>query len=748
MSSLIRYIKQALAMDAKGLVVDLVQLLPPKIIGRDQQGCVFVKHLPISSKGGDGNEKLRRVVSSGVHISTSTKVTTDAKTLFCAVGTHRQSGKGDPGTDASTIEQQQYFRLYVTGSNESIDSIAEKVRPGCPYTMAHILLGNDHAQNAKLALITRWPELNDRGADAANEEQEKLGRKLSKIEERSIRRLWGDLAGDGRAEDTADFVPDWKHPAFAKAKWKPASSMPTFDTGDVRPDDRIALARKLSKGTILRVPVITEWGERDLQDTFTKVWGVEGHSMKFDMLGLCIMHCLMRTMESNIKLIIAPIQERFIAGTGGADGIVNSNFNERMHELGIRLRIKKKDPQDPQCKECADVGLNGVEAEKLLLDFSLLLKFPAQAWKASKFLKAVFLTAEKLNLHSVTQELNSWCAVLGHYSEALTRAYIMRPTQEDRSTFTEHARLYVLKKALLRPGRLCWYDWQLWAAFPKLFEQVGSLRLLSQEAMEGQQRLNNEIARRSNGWANAGRIPDAIADLGAICKKVYMSVRARLRPKPAQWMYQQMLLNWFADSDETLTAFKELVEQEEEEEGGVMDWAAEFVPTWYAYKLFTYGYIIRLALVRQEFAQEHALELVGSREDFEDFEEGVTEEDITKLWEGKLRAARYTGRLLDEHVAYWAVDVPRGGLDEKVYRLRRRVARRQWYREHVTLYEHDFLTTDMRQEKLINKANRGGERRLVQVDIAIFDGGDAEEDEDTERVPGRKRARRQPAGRR
>jgi hypothetical protein len=148
--------------------------------------------------------------------------------------------------------------------------------------------------------------------------------------------------------------------------------------------------------------------------------------------------------------------------------------------------------------------------------------------------KAVFLTAEKLNLHSVTQELDSWCRVLGHYSEALTRSYIMRPTKEDRSTFTEHARLYILKKALLRPGRLCWYDWQLWAAFPKLFEQVGSLRLLSQEAMEGQQRLNNEIARRSNGWANAGRIPDAIADLGAVCKKVYMSVRARLRPKPAK----------------------------------------------------------------------------------------------------------------------------------------------------------------------------------------------------------------------
>jgi hypothetical protein len=251
-----------------------------------------------------------------------------------------------------------------------------------------------------------------------------------------------------------------------------------------------------------------------LQDTFTTVWGVKGHTMDFDMLGLCIMHCLMRTIESNIKLILNPIQERFISGTGGAVRIIEEHFNEAMHRLGIRLRIKKKEPQNSECKECVDIGVSGVEAEKLLRDLRNLLKYPAQSWRASKLLTAIFMTADKLGLHSVTRELNGWCEVLGHYAEALTRAYIMRPTEADRSAFTEHARLYVLKKALLRPGRLCWYDWQLWAAFPKLFKQVGSLRLLSQEAMEGQQRLNNEIARRSNGWANAGRIPAAIAELG------------------------------------------------------------------------------------------------------------------------------------------------------------------------------------------------------------------------------------------
>jgi hypothetical protein len=48
--------------------------------------------------------------------------------------------------------------------------------------------------------------------------------------------------------------------------------------------------------------------------------------------------------------------------------------------------------------------------------------------------------------------MQKWCAVLGHYAVAMTAAYKMRPQAVDRATFKEHARLYVLKKALLRPG--------------------------------------------------------------------------------------------------------------------------------------------------------------------------------------------------------------------------------------------------------------------------------------------------------
>ena len=83
-------------------------------------------------------------------------------------------------------------------------------------------------------------------------------------------------------------------------------------------------------------------------------------------------------------------------------------------------------------------------------------KYPSQGWRASKLLTAIFRTSEALQLHSVTEQLGSWAQVLGHFGEAMKCAYKMRPTEAHRQTFNEHARLYVLKKALLKPGKLCW----------------------------------------------------------------------------------------------------------------------------------------------------------------------------------------------------------------------------------------------------------------------------------------------------
>ena len=104
------------------------------------------------------------------------------------------------------------------------------------------------------------------------------------------------------------------------------------------------------------------------------------------------------------------------------------------------------------CCRCAEIGFSGDEAERLLKDLLQLITFPSKSWGASKLLSAIYRTASKLELHAVCEAVHKWAPVLGHYAKAMTAAYKMRPSDEDRSTFTEHARLYVLKKAMLKPG--------------------------------------------------------------------------------------------------------------------------------------------------------------------------------------------------------------------------------------------------------------------------------------------------------
>ena len=217
----------------------------------------------------------------------------------------------------------------------------------------------------------------------------------------------------------------------------------------------------------------------------------------------------------------------------------------------------------------------------------------------------------------------------------------------------------------------------MWSAFPKLFKQVGSLRLVSQEGMEGQQRLNNQISKRSNGWSNAGRIPDAIKELGPIAVAAYLKVRAKLKAKPAEWMHQQQVLHFHAHADETLSAAKELTETE----GGVMKWQEEFTPVWQADALFTIGYAIRLALVRKELADK---------------------------MEARYDVEPYYMRLHAEHKKYYAIDVSKAGLSDEQYLKQRCAARRAWYRNNNTLYKHDFLPEEVPelQRKLVTP--RGG----------------------------------------
>jgi len=80
----------------------------------------------------------------------------------------------------------------------------------------------------------------------------------------------------------------------------------------------------------------------------------------------------------------------------------------------------------------------------------------------------------------------------------------------------------------------------------EMMEKWGSLRLVSQEGMEAWQKKLNEILRLNNGFANAGAIPKAIKAQGEGKVKEYMEARAKDKPSPARWVFEQGLIQQHA----------------------------------------------------------------------------------------------------------------------------------------------------------------------------------------------------------
>jgi len=65
-----------------------------------------------------------------------------------------------------------------------------------------------------------------------------------------------------------------------------------------------------------------------------------------------------------------------------------------------------------------------------------------------------------------------------------TYLQVLHATEADRQVFRENVKQYVIKKAMIRAGCCCWYDWQLYSVMTKLFDKFESLMLISQEGME------------------------------------------------------------------------------------------------------------------------------------------------------------------------------------------------------------------------------------------------------------------------
>jgi hypothetical protein len=161
-----------------------------------------------------------------------------------------------------------------------------------------------------------------------------------------------------------------------------------------------------------------------------------------------------------------------------------------------------------------------------------------------KFFEAVRNVFKALGLDAKTAHLDEWEEVFTHWAAAMKAGYTLAATDDDREIFRVEIRWYLLKKALIKSGAMKWYDWQYWSMFPILFDKFGSLRLISQETMEGQQAILNQQLHRSNGFGNVGRRLKSAVQAGAEAVKEYMEKRKKKARGMTRWLFERLFLGF------------------------------------------------------------------------------------------------------------------------------------------------------------------------------------------------------------
>lgn len=270
------------------------------------------------------------------------------------------------------------------------------------------------------------------------------------------------------------------------------------------------------------------------------------------------------------------------------------------------------------------------------------------AWRAKRFKGSVWLQAltdsySKLGMTDDYEQLREMLPMLRSFALGYGSALKLRPCEQDYHVVAEHLPKYAVEKALLWPGSLTWYDNHALYHLPGMMERWGSLGLISQEGMEGWQKVLNEILRMSNGFANAGRIPEAIKRMGEAAVAKYMEERKADMPSSAKWVFQQTLLQKYHDLSDCFDACADLKAC-----GRVYEWPI-FCLLWERYMVMSKVLLRALSRFR-------------------------------------LRRARATGstyytQLLEHYHEYWKVqaDYTADDLSEHQKRLQSRKARRSYY---------------------------------------------------------------------
>ncbi|KAL1515173.1 hypothetical protein AB1Y20_004241 [Prymnesium parvum] len=579
--------EEATVLEKDGLHLDVPMTRAPwsykraDRIGHQRGAAELQKRELATLPGTEANKNrghVREVLVLAVRLLPIFMFAFDGATTLALAGVSLQSKHADPFTNEHTDDMGSFHNIYLLKRGRSLTDVAEELSPGCTtdprsphrWLLKYLCSINANSRNVELQTATREPE-RDKMESQMGETVGAAARKAKKL-------LNDTRQSDGRT----DTRPPYRNADIRRLNYKHDDFTPGIDG-----DALNAATQKRTTDCLIRVPVRTRLLERNLPNA---AWRNEKGctSLSFiGLFGLCIIHCAMRTCENCLKQMLLTASTRYLAGKGKDRDVINKQLNDALWtELRVRRLISLNDKG-----QLNKVTLNGEEVRVMIDD--LLCGH-------SMLLQIISNTYSHLGDGDDCTHMHMWTDVLFHWATAMRAGYKLRATPADREIFREHTQWYVMKKAQIRSGTTVWYDWQLYSAFPSMFDKFGSLMLISQEGMEACQKRANMLMRLGNGFANAGRIPWGVLRAGKDSVKAYLANRKRQQKTPEQWLWWKNLVGFAS----TYHAVLERVE-DHRRAGRTLDWTGQFVPEWESCRAISTIHRKLLARARFNLAAYH-----------------------------------------------------------------------------------------------------------------------------------------------
>jgi len=554
--------------------MDSIADLPPDCLADDGK---FTR-LALNSKGvggadfrgkqlkpreGDTDRVQRERLLEGVMYTFQFLFPFDGATFLAITGVSIAEDCNSPHNLIGKANQYRLLELRKVPGDYTWRELAAELRPDDPSFLPKLCWANRHELQPNLQTMTLEPlkvvNMNTTGqADTFGR-----GRRSARTE-----------------RDTAAPQPQtvYADPLIASSyeprAFQPSLNGASFDPTATIGSDEVADA-KVPRETLVRVPIPADCGSRPLGPK-----ALLQHDELLPRMVECLMHGgAMRMPESELGCIEECVRDVLTSPSLPAAKLTAINHaNESLKlQLGScwkhALRLKK--PAGGGTATCPTPELGGAAGKVLMRDVA---KERADVDVTGDFQSHYFrnraLLFKELGLHANLVQLPKQAACLRHWAVAMLAGYKLKPTEEERTTFSQELGWYCLKSAALFPEHFTWYKAQSYHVFSELMERHHSLKLLDQTAPEAVQKTIHQVLKKLGGFATKGNIDTVIKEHSEAARVALMLLRKKYQASKAEAVFDELLNIFIAKNGDSLDRAFEL-----REAGLTIPWA-DFCLLW------------------------------------------------------------------------------------------------------------------------------------------------------------------------